>query len=181
MVRSSTSSLADDYYNYASDAQSDDSYHRQQDSFPLPPTSTSHPNNNNPHAHLKKHSSLAHITAPSFSAFRSQTSGIPIIASRHRSLLPSPRPTSSSAAERSSPRLTDLASRPLSLDSPVPRQPNGLAYIFTPPLTQESVGKRDRYVVPICSDSHVTRADLTFFIQAFIRPAAARARSFRLN
>jgi hypothetical protein len=148
MARSSTSSLADDYYNYASDAQSDDSYHRQQDSFPLPPTSTStsHPNNN-PHAALKKHSSLAHITAPSFSAFRSQTSGIPIIASRHQSLLPSPRPTSSSAAEHPSPRLADLASRPLSLDSPVPRQPNGLAYIFTPPLTQESVGKRDRYVV----------------------------------
>lgn len=144
MVRSSTSSLADDYYNYASDAQSDDSYHRQQDSFPLPPRSQVQ---STPHAGVKKQSSLAQITVPSFSAFRSQTSGIPTTATRkHNSLLPSPRPTSFSAAEQASPRLVEPVSRPLSLDSPLPRQPSGLAYILTPPLTEESVGKRDRYV-----------------------------------
>jgi hypothetical protein len=147
MVRSSTSSIADDYYNYASDAQSDDSYHRQQDSldsFPLPPRSQPQ---SNPLPSVKKQSSLAQITVPSFSAFRSQTSGIPATATRHHgSLLPSPRPTSFSAAEQPSPRLVEPVSRPLSLDSPLPRQPSGLAYILTPPLTEESVGKRDRYV-----------------------------------
>lgn len=144
MVRSSTSSLADDYYNYASDAQSDDSYHRQQDSFPLPPRSQLQPQSDS-HAGVKKQSSLAQITVPSFSAFRSQTSGIPTTATRqHGSLLPSPRPTSFSAAEQASPRLAEPVSRPLSLDSPLPRQPSGLAYILTPPLTEESVGKRDR-------------------------------------
>jgi hypothetical protein len=142
MVRSSTSSLADDYYNYASDAQSDDSYHRQQDSFPLPPRSQLQSNS---HAGVKKQSSLAQITVPSFSAFRSQTSGIPTTATRqYGSLLPSPRPNSFSIAEQASPRLAEPVSRPLSLDSPLPRQPSGLAYILTPPLTQESVGKRDR-------------------------------------
>ena len=145
MVRSSTSSLADDYYNYASDAQSDDEYHRQQDSFPLPPRPQQVQSNS--HAGVKKQSSLAQITVPSFSAFRSQTSGIPTTATRkHSSLLPSPRPSSFSAAEQASPRLAEPVSRPLSLDSPLPRHPSGLAYILTPPLTEESVGKRDRYV-----------------------------------
>jgi hypothetical protein len=147
MVRSSTSSLADDYYNYASDVQSDDEYHRQQDSFPLPPRPQAAQVQSNSHAGVKKQSSLAQITVPSFSAFRSQTSGIPTTATRkHSSLLPSPRPTSFSAVEQASPRLAEPVSRPLSLDSPLPRQPSGLAYILTPPLTEESVGKRDRYV-----------------------------------
>ena len=146
MVRSSTSSLADDYYNYASDAQSDDEYHRQQDSFPLPPRPQPQVQSNS-HAGVKKQSSLAQITVPSFSAFRSQSSGIPTTATRkHSSLLPSPRPSSFSAAEQASPRLAEPVSRPLSLDSPLPRHPSGLAYILTPPLTEESVGKRDRYV-----------------------------------
>lgn len=143
MARSSASSFADDFYNYASDAQSDDSYHRQQDSFPLPPRSA--PNSSHHQSAVKKQTSLAQIAVPSFSAFRSQTSNIPVTATRNRnSLLPSSRPTSFSAAEQSSPRIADPAARPLSLDSPLPRQPSGLAYILTPPLTTETVVKRDR-------------------------------------
>ncbi|KAM0722998.1 hypothetical protein Q7P37_001196 [Cladosporium fusiforme] len=143
MARSSTSSFADDYYNYASDALSDDSYHRKQDSFPLPPTTAAQPSQ--PQHSVKKHTSLAQISVPSFSAFRSQTSGIPITATRNRgSLLPSPRPTSFSAAEKASPRIAEPASRPLSLDSPLPRHPSGLAYILTPPLTTETAGKQER-------------------------------------
>lgn len=144
MARSSVSSFADDYYNYASDAQSDDSYHVKPDSFPLPPKSVPQ---SHPQPGVKKQTSLAQISVPSFSAFRSQTSGIPITATRNRgSLLPSPRPTSFSAAEQASPRIAEPASRPLSLDSPLPRHPSGLAYILTPPLTTETVGKRERCV-----------------------------------
>lgn len=169
MVRSSTSSFADDYYNYASDAQSDDSYTQKQDSFPLPPSSQPQ---SQPHAAAKKPNSLAQITVPSFSAFRSQTSGIPVNAtSRNRSsLLPSPRPISFPTAQQASPRLVEPASRPLSLDSPLPRQPSGLASILTPPLTEESVGKRERYVVVHsyrCALSHL----LTWFAPGYHTPS----------
>ena len=80
----------------------------------------------------RKTNSLSKITVPSFSAFRSQVSSIPISSSPAKKKPPfqahSPRAPSLSVAERASPRLADPGTRPLSLDSPV-RQSSGLARV----------------------------------------------------
>ena len=66
--------------------------------------------------------SLSKITVPSFSAFRSQASSIPV-SSPAKKKLPfqahSPRAPSLSATEKAAPRLVDPGIRPLSLDSPL--------------------------------------------------------------
>ena len=57
------------------------------------------------------------------------------------------RPVSLSLAGQASPRLAEPASRPLSLDSPAPQQPSGLANVLSPPLTEEyKAGQEDRWV-----------------------------------
>lgn len=161
MVHSASSSLADDYYNYTAgdltptESSTADAYYldntttthhypqqQQQKLYPVP-HEQSHPQ---PPGHIKKQASLANIAVPSFSAFRSQASSIPISSPGKANrlagtLLASPRPTSFSAAEQPSPRLAEPTSRPLSLDSPLPLQPSGLANELSPPLTENLVGK----------------------------------------
>ena len=79
---------------------------------------------------------LAQITIPSFSAFRSQASSIPISSPSKRNPLPfrplrSPRAASFSLAEKASPRLADPTLRPLSLETALPTE-------LFPALSEES-------------------------------------------
>ncbi|KAK5137387.1 hypothetical protein LTR08_008965 [Meristemomyces frigidus] len=115
MVHSHSSSFADEYYTTSPD---DTELERPEYAPARAETVT-----------VKK-VSLAHISVPSFSAFRSQASSIG--STPKRAPLPfkplrSPRAASFSLAEKASPRLADPALRPLSLDSPLPQQPSGLA------------------------------------------------------
>lgn len=135
-MHSSTSSLADDYYNYTADGltPSDDpadAYYLPQhdrDQQSPPPQHYAIPQSQTA---VKKQNSLAQIAVPSFSAFRSQVSSIPVprTANRH------------SVTFQPSPRLAEPASRPFSVDSPLPQQPSGLADIYSPPLTADTVRK----------------------------------------
>ena len=148
MAHSRASSLADDYYMQS---QRSSVYSDQQ-----APSTTSSSLQQQPHhpqhqqQTVRKAASLAQIGVPSFSAFRSQASSIPVprkpAAFLQSSL--SPRPSSYSLAEQASPRLADPASRPLSLDSPLPQQPTGLASVLSPPLTEaSSTRQEDRWVL----------------------------------
>lgn len=106
-----------------------------------------------PTAQVRKRESLAHISVPSFSAFRAQASHIPVVSPSQRSRgdsLPSPRATSYSGTARA----TNFQSfgqdkiRPFSLDSPLPPQPSGLANELSPPLTEDFAPKSgDRSVL----------------------------------
>jgi hypothetical protein len=165
MVHSRSSSLGDDYYNYSSYGEEEyDAY----DTFPVPPAQTQHaqqrysqqqyqPQYQPQYQYQQRPTSAgragppAQISVPSFAAFRSHASSIPTAshsAALRRPTIPfkpahSPRAASFSLAERASPRLADPASRPLSLDSPVPHQPDRLASVITPPLT-DAAQRRDR-------------------------------------
>ncbi|KAK4540559.1 hypothetical protein LTR36_009089 [Oleoguttula mirabilis] len=99
---------------------------------------------------VKKQASLAQISIPSFSAFRSQASSIPVSSPSAPKRKPapfqplrSPRAASFSLAEKASPRLADPASRPLSLDSPLPPQPTGQDNELSPPLTADLLGREE--------------------------------------
>lgn len=139
-MHSSTSSLADDYYHYSADDLTPtedpaDAYYLPQHERDQPPAPQHQQHYAIPQSQtaVKKQASLAQIAVPSFSAFRSQVSSIPVprTANRH------------SATFQPSPRLAEPASRPFSVDSPLPQQPSGLAGIHSPPLTEDSVGKAD--------------------------------------
>lgn len=94
---------------------------------------------------VRKQTSLANIAVPSFSAFRNQTSNIPVSSpssSIGRKPVPgqahsSPRVVSFSAAEKASPRLAEPGSRPYSLESPAIKQNTGLSSVISPPLTED--------------------------------------------
>lgn len=96
----------------------------------------------------QKHSSLASISVPSFSAFRAQASSIPVASPVRRKPLPqtaSPRVSANSSfAHLASPRSHDagLAYRPYSLgSSPPAREANGSYNVLSPPLTAEFTGQ----------------------------------------
>nr|OQO29083.1 hypothetical protein B0A51_03418 [Rachicladosporium sp. CCFEE 5018] len=146
MVHSTSSSLADDYYTYtaddltptdsstAADAYYLDDDHQQHDQLPQHQTLPLASHRVQPLSAVRKQSSLANITVPSFSAFRSQAASIPT--HRHpAAFLNSPRPISFSAVEQSSPRLTEPISRPLSLDSELPLYSGGVSGVPSPPDT----------------------------------------------
>ncbi|KAI7572555.1 hypothetical protein KC317_g654 [Hortaea werneckii] len=113
------------------------------------PDTATHP----PHSlhGVKKQTSLAHISVPSFRAFQQQASHIPALSptaptarlrpAQSSSFQPthSPRPASFSLAEKPSPRLADPETRPLSIASPLPQAPSGLANELSPPLTEKRV------------------------------------------
>ncbi|KAK1082413.1 hypothetical protein LTR48_006993 [Friedmanniomyces endolithicus] len=95
---------------------------------------------------LRQQTTLAQIHIPSFRSF---ASSIPVPSPKARERKPapfqlstrSPRAASFSLAERASPRLAEPTSRPLSLDSPLLQQSNGLAGTVSPP----QAGHGDRY------------------------------------
>ncbi|OQO12325.1 hypothetical protein B0A48_02967 [Cryoendolithus antarcticus] len=146
MVHSTSSSLADDYYTYTADdltptdssaaadayyLDDDDQHH---DQLPQHQTLPLASHRVQPLSAVRKQTSLANITVPSFSAFRSQAASIP--AHRHpAAFLHSPRPISFSAVEQPSPRLTEPISRPLSLDSELPLYSGGVSGVPSPPDT----------------------------------------------
>ncbi|KAI7088935.1 hypothetical protein KC356_g2819 [Hortaea werneckii] len=113
------------------------------------PDTAAHP----PHSlhGVKKQTSLAHISVPSFRAFQQQASHISALSpnastarlrpTQSSSFQPthSPRPASFSLAEKPSPRLADPETRPLSIASPLPQAPSGLATELSPPLTEKRV------------------------------------------
>ena len=142
---SQSSSLADvdyDYYTYSHSASSsltNGSVH--------PPATVllqDRPSQAQVQQPVRKQTSLAQISVPSFSAFRSQVSSIPVLSPngvrRRQPTFPahSPRAHSLSIAEKASPRLVDPATRPLSVDSPTPQQLTGLAGVVLSPLTEET-------------------------------------------
>ena len=92
-----------------------------------------------------KHTSLANISVPSFTAFRAQTSSIPGASPVRRKPLPdtaSPRPAFSSA-HLASPEVYDdtpLNGRPYSMESLLPQESTGLTTVLSPPLTEECGG-----------------------------------------
>ncbi|KAK6443436.1 hypothetical protein LTR95_000263 [Oleoguttula sp. CCFEE 5521] len=146
MVHSTSSSLADDYYTYtaddltptdsstAADAYYLDDHHQQHDQLPQHQTLPVASHRVEPLSAVRKQTSLANITVPSFSAFRSQAASIPT--HRHpAAFLNSPRPISFSAVEQPSPRLTEPISRPLSLDSELPLYSGGVSGVPSPPDT----------------------------------------------
>ncbi|TKA81466.1 hypothetical protein B0A55_02945 [Friedmanniomyces simplex] len=100
---------------------------------------------------VRQPTTLAQIHIPSFRSF---ASSIPVPSPRTQKRKPapfhlsarSPRAASFSLAEKASPRLAEPASRPLSLDSPLPQQPNGLAGTVSPPPTEH--GDRASYTAP---------------------------------
>ncbi|KAK5120556.1 hypothetical protein LTR85_006212 [Meristemomyces frigidus] len=138
MSHSHTSSFADDYYT-----------------SPQEDTALEHPTTGYAAAHpqlqtVRKQASLAQISVPSFSAFRSQASSIPVSSPSAPKRKPapfqplrSPRAASFSLAEKASPRLADPASRPLSLDSPLPQQPSGRTNELSPPLTEDGAARQE--------------------------------------
>lgn len=130
---SASSSLADGYYDDDLFEDDDQTYehepqqlqhhhhqhlplryaaHPQPTSSPLAPP----PQQQSSTSARKPASSLAQITVPAFSTFRSQVPR-PNAAFQHH---PSPRAASFSLSEKASPRLADPSVRPLSLDSPLP-------------------------------------------------------------
>ncbi|KAK3672588.1 hypothetical protein LTR78_007639 [Recurvomyces mirabilis] len=133
----SSSFGADDYYSEsrvehtAEDTHGYDAY-EQEDAVP---------------AILKTQSSLAHIQVPSFRSFASSIP-VPSPSTTKRkpppfALARSPRAASFSLAERASPRLAEPSSRPFSLDSPLPQQPNGLLNQLSPPLTEDFTAQQE--------------------------------------
>lgn len=134
---SHSSSFADEYYTSNLD-----------ETLPEAPNA-----NDTAHAQqqtVRKQASLAQIAIPSFSAFRSQASSIPVLSPSVAKRKPapfqplrSPRAASFSLAEKASPRLADPGLRPLSLDSPLPQQSLGRANELVPPLTDEFAGRQE--------------------------------------
>jgi hypothetical protein len=96
---------------------------------------------------VRKQTSLAQIVVPSFSAFRSQTSSIPVVSpsgvKRKQLPLQSHSPRAPSLAEIPSPRLADPGVRPWSLDSPLHHQSSGLANEVSQSSAEVSPLKRD--------------------------------------
>lgn len=87
---------------------------------------------------IKQRASLAHISVPSFSTFRSQASSVSDL---HRLtpdtfLSPSPRPASVSFLQQPSPRLADPPSRRPSSQSN-PRTPHLSGFVPSPPLSED--------------------------------------------
>lgn len=141
---SHTSSLADDYYTQSLSQYSHTSSLSNDSATALPYRAGS-AFSQHQQPGVRKQASLASIHAPSFAAFRNQVSSIPV---RNPAFQParSPRAASFSLAEKASPRLADPSSRPLSLDSPLPQPPSGLAHVLSPPLTEELVaGSENRW------------------------------------
>ncbi|KAK3111173.1 hypothetical protein LTR53_013843 [Teratosphaeriaceae sp. CCFEE 6253] len=131
MAHSQSASFTDDY-NTSSPTRDDASHDPAGDLEHTPQ-----------HAQPARHqASLAKIHIPSFRSF---ASSIPVPSPSTRKSKPapfhlparSPRAASFSLAERASPRLADPSSRPLSLDSPLPQQPDGLATAIPPPSTEQ--------------------------------------------
>ncbi|KAK5108401.1 hypothetical protein LTR62_008357 [Meristemomyces frigidus] len=133
----STSSVgADDYYNDFSDDNHDDLSEPVQ-----------HERSSVQEEVVKGHSSLAHIHVPSFRSFASSIP-VPSPTAIKRKPAPfglarSPRAASFSLAETSSPRLAEPSARPFSLDSPLPKQPNGHLNELSPPLTAEFTAQHE--------------------------------------
>ena len=146
---SPTSSLADfDYYGATAGPHShsrDSSAYSSSSANPPPLRTTQSQQSGSSSTGVRKQTSLANISVPSFSAFRNQVSGIPVSSpsnSVKRKPAPgqsqsSPRVVSFSAAEKASPRLAEPGSRPYSLESPAIQQPSGLASVISPPLTED--------------------------------------------
>ena len=138
-LHSHRSSLADlDYYNdtRSASAYSDDASSRYPSAYHSRAASTQEPGQYS----VRKQPSLAQITVPSFSAFRSQTSSIPTASpdTARRKQLPfqAHTPRAHSLAELPSPRIVDPSVRPLSLDTG-PHPPSGLSKV----IQQASLGK----------------------------------------
>lgn len=139
MVHSRSSSLADDYYTYTQSQRS--SLYSEP---PHAPSTTSSSSSSQQQQPTRKQATLAQISVPSFSAFRSQVSSIPApVVAQRKVVLQSPRAASFSQTEKASPRFADAASRPLSFDSPLPQQPSGLANVLSPPLTEISAERQE--------------------------------------
>ena len=144
---SQSSSLADfDYYNYTHSASSSLS------NGSGPPQSSTQPrplSREQVKQPVRKQTSLAQISVPSFSAFRSQASSIPVLSPhgtrRKHPPFPAhlPRAHSVSITEQASPRLVDPTSRPLSLDSPRLDPPTGFTTGISPPILEEDAPEQD--------------------------------------
>ncbi|KAK0336167.1 hypothetical protein LTR59_002135 [Friedmanniomyces endolithicus] len=111
---------------------------------------------------LRQQTTLAQIHIPSFRSF---ASSIPVPSPKARERKPapfqlstrSPRAASFSLAERASPRLAEPTSRPLSLDSPLLPQSNGLAGTISPP--QAGHGDRASYPGPTRAHTRTVSID----------------------
>lgn len=135
---SQTSSQADvDYYNYYSSHSASSSLSAGAVAFPAPPT-PSNPTFAPQETSRKPTGSLAHISVPSFSQFRSQVSNIPSPTGTNRKQLPlQSRPVSNSLTEKASPRLVNPTSRPYSLDYPPHLQSTGADNASPSPLAEK--------------------------------------------
>ncbi len=152
-LHSQRSSLADiDYYNdtHSVSAYSDDASSRYPSALHSRSPSTQDPGQQQQYQQsVRKQPSLAQISVPSFSAFRSQASSIPISSPRgaHRKQLSfqAHTPRAHSLAELPSPRLVDPSSRPLSTDT-VPQHPTGLTKltnVISPPASEASLANQE--------------------------------------
>ncbi|KAK0252371.1 hypothetical protein B0A54_10449 [Friedmanniomyces endolithicus] len=111
---------------------------------------------------VRPQTTLAQIHIPSFRSF---ASSIPVPSPKARERKPapfqlstrSPRAASFSLAERASPRLAEPTSRPLSLDSPLLPQSNGLAGTVSPP--QAGYGNRASYPGPTRAHTRTVSID----------------------
>ncbi|KAF2162350.1 hypothetical protein M409DRAFT_27354 [Zasmidium cellare ATCC 36951] len=175
---SASSSLADGYYDDDRLFDNDDDPHeahllRHAAHSQAPPPSLQHPPSTSAR---KPASSLAQITVPPFSTFRSQVPR-PNAAFQHH---PSPRAASFSFSEKASPRLADPSVRPLSLDSPLPPQHEVGRSEPLPgessntPARQDELQDRSSYTIPRPSherdDSIDSRIASTALSSAFSSP-----------
>lgn len=159
---SQRSSLADlDYYNgdttAATHSPSPSAY--SVDDSATYPGSSSHSRTASSQAPAPQHSvrertSLAHIAVPSFSAFRSQASSIPITSPSGTKRKPLPLKAHSpsiSLGDVPSPRLAQPPSRPFSLDSPRFQQSPAPVDARTASLTQTPLARQDQRWVQLIS------------------------------
>ncbi|GAB7360996.1 hypothetical protein MBLNU230_g1039t1 [Neophaeotheca triangularis] len=156
-MHSRASSYADDYSMLY--AEYDTPSHANSDSRPTSNVNATYSSNAIPasgeprSAQVRKQTSLAHISVPSFSAFKSQTSSIPLASPaaarlRSSSAFASPRANSFHLGI-SSPKAATPRDRPISLGSPLPQQPNGQAGVLSPPLTEELPRGQDKLSNPV--------------------------------
>ncbi|KAK4969233.1 hypothetical protein LTR28_001307 [Elasticomyces elasticus] len=115
--------------------------------------------------HVRKLKTLPRVVVPSFSAFRAQASSIPRLSpvrAKPLPLHPSPRSTSFSAAERPPPPLlrdVSSVSRPLSLDSPLPRGLDGASPSLADDFAPRDLDRFPHGYTPLATHARVASID----------------------
>lgn len=112
------------------------------------------------------------LSVPSFSAFRSQASHIPVLSPVRRKPLPfnaSPRAASFSHVATARQHDAELNARPLSIDSPLPKRSSGLSTALSPPLTGEGDARDLEQSVPL--QLHICATRISLLIQREQQPS----------